>query len=143
MDAASIFSEQGMKLNVRPLCDEHFLPMEPVIVKLRIGTDIWIEPAFHCPREGCVRSFESGGYISTIDGSVVPESRNFIGCWDGAMYIECLEQDSLIWRCCRVGCERSRVTDRALRPTDKNGFRLDGVMSGPPDLSSRKGFSRG
>jgi hypothetical protein len=34
------------------------------------------------------------------------------------MFIESIEEDRLIWRCSKVGCLKSRTTDRAFRPND-------------------------
>ena len=113
-----------MKSDIKPLCDKHLIEMEPVRVRARMGgSDVWIWPAFRCSSQGCARSFDSGGYTTTSDGSIDPESRNFIGCEDGAMFIESVEGDQLIWRCSKVGCQQTRITDQAFRPSDVEPLR--------------------
>jgi hypothetical protein len=111
--------EPKMKRDIKPLCDKHLVEMEAVGVEAKMGgSDVWTWPASRCPTQGCTRSFDSGGYTTISDGSIDPESRNFIGCEDGAMFIESVVEDRLIWRCSIVGCQRSRTTDRAFRPND-------------------------
>src|SRR5260370_10790644 len=117
-------SKPEMKSDIKPLCDKHMAEMEPLRVKANMGrSDLWTWPAFRCPRQGCDRSFYSGGYATTSDGSIDPGSGNFIGCEDGAMFIESVEGDRLIWRCSKVGCQRTRTTDRAFRPSDGETLR--------------------
>jgi hypothetical protein len=65
-----------------------------------------------------MRLFESRGYLTISNGIADPNARTFIGCEDGTMFIERVDGDLLIWRCCRIGCQRSRKTDRAFRPID-------------------------
>jgi len=104
-----------MRIDIRPLCDKHLVEMEAVSVKAKMGgSDEWAWPAFRCFMQGCARSFDSGGYTTISNGSIDPASRNFIGCEEGAMFIESVQGDRLIWRCSIAGCERSRTTDRAL-----------------------------
>jgi hypothetical protein len=132
-----------MKVDVRPLCDKHLVAMEAAGVDAKMGgTDVWHWVAFRCTRAGCLRLFDSGGYTTIADGSIDPGSRNFIGCEDGAMFIERIEGDRLIWRCSKAGCEQSRRTDRDFRPVAVDFLRHARAISGPPGLSSRKGFSR-
>jgi hypothetical protein len=126
-------SIQGMKSDIRPLCDRHLIEMEAVDVKAKMGgTDVWTLPAFRCAGAGCTRMFDSGGYVDISDGSINPESRNFIGCEDGAMFIENVEGDLLIWRCCTVGCERSGTTDEAFHPISDGFLRRMGAIQGGP-----------
>jgi hypothetical protein len=106
-----------MKSDIKPLCDKHLLKMEAVGVSAKMGgSDVWTWPAFRCPTAGCDRLFDSGGYRTFSEGPVDPDSSNFIGCEDGAMFIERVEEDNLIWRCSKVGCQRSRTTDLAFCP---------------------------
>jgi hypothetical protein len=106
-----------MKIEIKPLCDVHLVDMEATRVRAKMGgSDVWDWPAFRCPKPGCTRSFHSGGYATISDGSIESGSGNSIGCEDGAMFIESVEEDRLIWRCSKVGCHRSRTTDRAFRP---------------------------
>lgn len=108
-----------MKIEIKPLCDKHLVEMEAVRVKTKMGgSDIWNTPAFRCSAPGCTRSFDSGGYTTILGGSIEPESTNFIGCEDGAMFIESIQEDRLIWRCSKDGCQKSRTTDRAFYPSD-------------------------
>jgi hypothetical protein len=73
-----------MKIDVKPLCDKHLVEMGAVRMKAKMGgSDIWTWAAFRCPAPGCTRSFDSGGYTTTVGGSIDPESTNFIGCEDG------------------------------------------------------------
>ena len=118
-----------MKSDIKPLCDKHIVEMEAVGPSAKMGgSDVWEWPAFRCTIQDCARLFDSGGYATISNGSIDRESRNFIGCEDRAMFIESVEQDRLIWRCSKPGCQQSRTTDRAFRPTDdktvgaKNGF---------------------
>jgi len=93
--------------------------MEAVRVQAKMpGSDVWTWPAFRCNTDGCVRLFESRGYLSISDGIADPNGRTFIGCEDGTMFIERIEANLLIWRCSRIGCQRSRKTDRTFRPVD-------------------------
>jgi hypothetical protein len=109
-------SAPDMKSDIKPLCDKHLLEMEAVGETAKMGrSDVWTWPAFHCPMPGCNRSFASGGYTAFSEGPVDPDSKNFIGCYDGAMFIESIEEGRLIWRCSKVGCQQSRTTDRAFR----------------------------
>jgi hypothetical protein len=146
------------KKNIKPLCDEHLdEQMDPVGIRLGESDPLLsgVEDAFRCPRKGCSRIFDSGGYRSLHNGSIKSnrESHNFIGCEDGAMFIESVEEDRLIWRCSKNGCEQSRTTDRVsqasvaeraeVREGKQRFLRLVGAITGlPRDLSSRKGFSR-
>ena len=109
-----------MRSDIKPLCDKHpQVEMELVGVEAKMGgSDVQRWLAFRCPMQDCTRLFDRGGYTTISDGSIDPESRNFIGCEHGAMFIESVEGDRLIWRCCMDGCERSRTTDRSFRPTD-------------------------
>ena len=107
-----------MKIEIKPLCDRHLVEMEPVGVRAKMGgSDVWDYLAFRCPTQGCTRSFISGGYATISDGSIM-ESGNVINCEHGAMFNESVEKDRLIWRCSKVGCQKSRTTDRPLRPSD-------------------------
>jgi hypothetical protein len=109
-----------MKSNIKPLCDRHLTEMNAVGVEAKMGgSDVWAWAVFRCAMHGCDRSFDSGGYTTTSDGSIDPESRIFIGCEEGAMFIESVKGDRLIWRCSMSGCQRSRITDRAFRPSDR------------------------
>src|SRR5450756_1842024 len=108
-----------MKSDIKPLCDKHLVEMEAARATEKMGgSDVCDWFAFCCSMQGCARSFDTGGYTTNSDGSIDPESRNFIGCEHGAMFIESVEGDRLIWRCCMVGCQRSSSTDRAFRPSD-------------------------
>jgi hypothetical protein len=108
-----------LKRDIKPLCDKHLLEMEVTGTRRKMGgLDVWDCIAFRCSTQGCTRLFDSGGYTTISDGLIDPGSRNFIGCEEGAMFIESVEEDRLIWRCCIVGCKRSRTTDRAFRPSD-------------------------
>ncbi len=108
-----------LKRDIKPLCDKHLVEMEAVGTRRKMGgSDIWDCLAFRCPTQGCTRLFDSGGYTTISDGSTEQGSRNFIGCEEGAMFVESIQGDLLIWRCCIAGCERSRTTDRAFRPGD-------------------------
>jgi hypothetical protein len=137
-------SGREMQSDMRPLCDRHLTGMVAVGTRMKMGgADVWTSIVFRCAEAGCARLFESGGYISASDGSIDPGTRNFLGCEDGAMFIESVEKDLLTWRCCKVGCELSRATDKAFHPIPQRFLRHLGVITdGPPDLSSRKGFSR-
>jgi hypothetical protein len=109
------------KSNIRPLCDKHLVEMEAARATRKIGgADVWDYLVFRCSMPGCNRLLDRGEYISISDsdGSMEEGSRNHIGCEDGGMFIESVEGDRLIWRCCTVGCERSRTTDRDSRPSD-------------------------
>jgi hypothetical protein len=110
-------SAPKLKCDIKPLCDKHLVEMEAVRVKAKMGgSDEWTWDPFRCPVQGCTRSFDSGGYITVSNGMIDPASRNFIGCEEGAMFVESVQEDRLIWRCCIDGCERSRATDRAFLP---------------------------
>jgi hypothetical protein len=118
-----------MKNDIKPLCDKHVVEMEAVRVRAKMGgPDVWTWPAFRCSMPDCTRSFDSGGYTTISDGLIDPESRNFIGCEDGAMFIESVKGDRLVWRCSIVGCQRSRTTDRAFRPSDGEILRAAGAI---------------
>jgi hypothetical protein len=112
------------KSDIKPLCDKHLVEMEADGTRRKTegGADVWEYLVFHCTTPGCNRLLDRGEYItvSDSDGSLDPGSRNFISCEDGLMFIESVEGDRLIWRCCMVGCQRSRTTDRAFRPSDEN-----------------------
>ena len=111
-------SGREMKSDIRPLCDRHLTEMGGVGTRLKMGgADTWTSVVFRCAEEGCAQLFETGGYISIADGSIDPPTRNFLGCEDGAMFIESVENGLLTWRCCEVGCERSRITDKAFHPS--------------------------
>lgn len=111
-----------LKSDIKPLCDKHLVEMEAVGTRRKMGgSDVWDCLAFRCSTQGCTRSFDSGGYTTISDGSIDPESRNFLGCEEGAMFVESVEGDRLIWRCSIVGCQRSRTTDRAFRPSGGAG----------------------
>lgn len=117
-----------MKSDIKPLCDKHLVEMEAVRVRAKMGgSDVWTWPSFRCSTQGCTRSFDSGGYATISDGLVDPESRNFIGCEDGAMFVESVEEDRLIWRCSKVGCQQSRTTDRAFRTSHSEILRHAGA----------------
>jgi hypothetical protein len=147
-----------LKKNIRPLCDEHLdEQMNPVGIRFGKPDPLLsgVEDAFRCPREDCSRIFDSGGYRSLHDGSIESnrESHKFVGCEDGAMFIERVEEDRLTWRCSKSGCEQSRTTDRVSRTSveeksevnerEQRFLRHVGAITGlPSDLSSRKGFSR-
>jgi hypothetical protein len=108
-----------MKSDIKPLCDKHLVEMEALSMSAKMGPpDVWTWPAFRCATQGCTRSFDSGGYTTISKGSVERESRNFIGCEDGVMFIENVEGDGLIWRCSKAGCQRLRTTDRSSHPSD-------------------------
>jgi hypothetical protein len=110
-------SVPDMKSDINPLCDKHMVEMEAVRVRAKVGaSEVWTWSAFRWSTRGCTRSFDSGGYTTISDGLIDPESGNFIGCEDGAMFIESVEEGRLIWRCSKVGCQQSRTTDRAFRP---------------------------
>jgi hypothetical protein len=107
-----------MKTDIKPLCDKHLTEMAAIGVTARMGgSDVWNWPAFHCPAQGCTRLFDTGGHTTISNGSIDPDSRNFIGCDDGAMFIESVKEDGLIWRCSKKGCQQSRTTDRFFRPS--------------------------
>jgi hypothetical protein len=113
-----------MKSDIKPLCDKHLVEMESVRVRAKMGgSDVWTWLAFRCSSQGCARSFHSGGYATISDGSLDAGSVSFIGCEDGAMFIESVEGDHLIWHCSKVGCQRTRTTDRAFRPSDVETLR--------------------
>lgn len=57
-----------------------------------------------------LRTFDSGGYSTFAEAGVDPDSKNFVGCEDGAMFIENVDDNNLTWRCSIVGCHRSRTT---------------------------------
>jgi hypothetical protein len=137
-------SVRETKSDIKPLCDRHLTEMEAVGLKAKMGgTDVWTSAVFRCTEVGCARLFDSGGYTSVSDGSIDPGSRNFVGCEDGAMFIETVEHSLLIWRCCKVGCKQSRTTDKAFHPSPSGFLRHAGAIAGgPPDLSSRKGYSK-
>jgi hypothetical protein len=108
-----------MKIDIKPLCDKHLTEMEAISVKAKMGgSNLWTTPAFRCTTSGCTRLFESRGYLTISDGEADPGGRNFIHCEDGTMFVESVEEDRLIWRCSKIGCQRSRKTDRAFHPVD-------------------------
>jgi hypothetical protein len=137
-------SAREMKSDIKPLCDRHLNEMEAVALRTKMGgSDVWTSTVFRCAEVGCARVFDSGGYISVSDGSIDPRTRNFVGCEDGAMFIESVDDGLLIWRCCKVGCGRSRTTERAFHSVPDSFLRHAGAITGgPPDFSSRKGYSK-
>jgi hypothetical protein len=81
-----------MRSNIKPLCDKHLVEMEAVRVKAKMGgSDECTWPAFRCSTQGCTRTFDSGGYTTISNGSIDPASRNFIGCEEGAMFVESVQ----------------------------------------------------
>jgi|SRR5277367_5658596 len=132
-----------MKSDIRPLCDRHLIEMRTIGVEAKMGgTDLWTWSAFRCTEPECSRLFDSG-YANISRGSVDPESRNLVSCEDGAMFIESVEEELLTWRCCKIGRDRSGTTDKAFHRIPRRFLRhLGAITGGPPDLSSRKGFSR-
>jgi hypothetical protein len=83
------------------------------------GSDVWDYAVFRCSTPGCNRQLDRGEYTTVSDGVIV-ERRSFVECehGHGEMFIESVDGDRLIWRCSMVGCELSRTTDRAFRPSD-------------------------
>jgi len=122
-----------LKKDIRPLCDEHLEEqMDPVGIRFGESDPLlsgsW--DAFKCPRAGCSRIFDSGGYRTLHNGSIdsASESHNFVGCEDGAMFIERVDEDRLIWRCSKNGCEQSRTTDRVSRTSVDGCLRPVGAL---------------
>lgn len=108
-----------MKSDIKPLCDKHLTEMEAVRVQANMGgSDIWMWPAFRCNADGCTRLFESRGYLTISNGMADLVGRNCVGCdTDGEMmFIERVEEDRLIWRCSRNGCQQSKTTLRVSSP---------------------------
>lgn len=111
-----------MKSGIKPFCDKHLIEMEATRVQANMGgSDISSWLAFRCNAEGCTRQFESRGYLTISDGMADLVGRNCIGCdMDGGMmFIERVEEDRLIWRCSRNGCQQSRITPRAIGPAQR------------------------
>jgi hypothetical protein len=123
------------KSNIKPLCDKHLVEMEATrAIRKMGGADVWDYSVFRCSALGCDRLLDRGEYVTRVsDGSIDPDCKNFISCEDGhLMFIESVEEDRLVWRCCIVGCERSRTTDRDFRPSDENTvnlYRIDGTFA--------------
>jgi len=143
----NIYVDGEMKSHIRPLCDKHLVQMDAIGIQQKMGgSDVWKCLAFRCPTRGCTRLFESRGYVTVSDGLVDDEGRISLYCEHGVMFIENFDEDCLTWRCSKVGCDRSRMTDRGFRElaeTENRRFlrHVGAISGGPSDLSSRKGFS--
>ena len=107
--------DDQMKSDINPLCDKHLIEMEAIRVQAKMGgSDVWRWPAFRCAASECTRLFESRGYLTISDGTADLVGRNRTVCdTDGEMmFIEKAEEDYLVWRCSKKGCQQSRKPPR-------------------------------
>jgi hypothetical protein len=135
-----------LKPDIGPLCDIHHVEMNCGLLQTSkpdpFLSGSWL--VYKCSVPECARIFDKEGYIDFIDGVLVAESKNSVRCEHAAMFIESVSEMHLIWRCCCVGCERSKTTGHEPHEaafSDKFMKHL-GAISGPKDLSTRKGFSK-